>query len=277
MKVAIIILNYNTSEDCRKCIGFLNTQTSVELEIIVVDNCSQKQDAEKLLAFCSERGIVFLQNNENKGYSAGNNIGLRYATERGFEYAMILNPDMELNQADYILKMYDKISTHPIIAVLGTDIVNIENQHQNPTRELSFNEEFFWMYSALKGKMTGHWCDYTISGYCEKLSGCCFMIRMSFVHKIGYFDEHTFLYSEESILAKQVRKEKLQMYYMSDLRAFHKHVKSEKGNILKRMKILNKSRAYYLHQYSGYSKFDLMLLSISKQLQSMTYILLGRK
>ena len=47
MKVPVILLNYNSSADCRKCVADLKRQEGVELEIIIVDNCSRK---EKVLA-----------------------------------------------------------------------------------------------------------------------------------------------------------------------------------------------------------------------------------
>ena len=33
MKVALVILNYNSSGDCRKCIADLKLQTGVEMEL----------------------------------------------------------------------------------------------------------------------------------------------------------------------------------------------------------------------------------------------------
>ena len=43
MKVPVILLNYNSSADCRKCVADLKRQEGVELEIIIVDNCSRKE------------------------------------------------------------------------------------------------------------------------------------------------------------------------------------------------------------------------------------------
>ena len=101
MKIATIILNYNSSADCRKCIGFLKAQQGVELEIVVVDNCSRDDERKAVETLCKEQGCTFIANNENKGYNAGNNVGLRYAAEKGYEYALIANPDMEFPQTDY--------------------------------------------------------------------------------------------------------------------------------------------------------------------------------
>ena len=83
MKVALVILNYNSSGDCRKCIADLKLQTGVEMEIIVVDNCSRDDDRLVMETLCEDSGCTFIANPENCGYNAGNNIGLRYAAEKG--------------------------------------------------------------------------------------------------------------------------------------------------------------------------------------------------
>ena len=110
MKVAVIILNYNSSLDCRKCVSFLKKQREVELEIVVVDNCSQAYDVEKLRQLCKEYGCTLIENHENRGYNAGNNIGLRYAAEKGYKYALIANPDMEFPATNYIVTLVATIS-----------------------------------------------------------------------------------------------------------------------------------------------------------------------
>ena len=96
MKVAVILLNYNSAADCKKCIGFLQKQEKVDTEIIVVDNCSQDQDRLAAKALCQKLGCTFIANKENKGYNAGNNVGLHYAAEKGYlneEYMAKYHPE----------------------------------------------------------------------------------------------------------------------------------------------------------------------------------------
>ena len=81
MKVPVILLNYNSSADCRKCVADLQRQEGVELEIIIVDNCSRKEDALAVEQLAAEQGCTFIAAAENRGYNAGNNIGLRYTIE----------------------------------------------------------------------------------------------------------------------------------------------------------------------------------------------------
>ena len=83
MKVPVILLNYNSSADCRKCVADLKQQEGVELEIIIVDNCSRKEDASAVEQLAAEQGCTFIAAKENRGYNAGNNIGLRYAANKG--------------------------------------------------------------------------------------------------------------------------------------------------------------------------------------------------
>lgn len=273
-KVATIILNYNTSEDCQKCISYIKQQQEIEATIIVIDNCSSKEEFEKLSKLCADSDITIIRSNENRGYSAGNNIGLRYAAERGFEYVMILNPDVELFQHDYLEKMVAKMESDNKIAVLGTDIESVKGNHQNPLREIGFWEELCWFYELLpniRSKGMLYATGYNISGYCEKLSGCCFLIRMSFAQQIFFLDECVFLYCEEPILAKQVQKSGMKLYYMSNLQAFHNHKKSEKGNPVNRMRLFAESRHYYLKTYSGYSPFSVSLLRFSRLSQLFLY------
>lgn len=92
LTIPIILLNYNSSSDCRKCISFLKNQKNVEIEIVVVDNCSKSEDLCLLRTLCQEEQCTLIENKENRGYNAGNNIGLRYAVRKGYKYALITNP-----------------------------------------------------------------------------------------------------------------------------------------------------------------------------------------
>lgn len=281
MKVAVAVLNYNSSADTRKCLDFLVRQEGVELDIIVVDNCSSSEERTLLEHIlneykgkCAPHIITYIPNDENRGYNAGNNIALRYAAKQGYEYAMISNPDMEFPQLDYIAMMLTKMKNDNNIVVEGSNIINNEGLHQNPSRELAFVEEFLWPFEYIKNIKSKKWysLSHDQSCYCEKLSGCCLLLRLSFVTQIGFFDENVFLYSEESILGAQVRLSSGFMFYNHECSAIHRHIEKNKGKSKPRMKALFKSRWYYLNHYSGYSRFSLSLLWLSKQFQKLITI-----
>lgn len=271
MKIAIVILNYNSSADCRKCIGFLKQQQGVETEIIVVDNCSREDDCSAVEQFCKEQGCTFIANSENKGYNAGNNIGLRYAAEKSYEYALIANPDMEFPQKDYLKKLIETMLKDENVVICGSDIITPGGAHQNPKKRGTDNlkEYFSWIIETLGRKKVKdnnpEWIeDPAVSKYCRCLNGCCLLIRMGFIKEIGFFDENTFLYGEEPILGAQVEEGGKKMYYTANTFAVHSHLKSKEGSSAFCNKHWKHSRLYYIRRYSKlpWIKKQLALMSI---------------
>lgn len=254
MEIAIIILNYNSSKDTIKCLNFLRQQQNVDLHIIVVDNCSQEQDRCIVEQECSTLGIEFIVSSENRGYSAGNNIGLRRATEIGAKYSLVINPDVELLDKNYLAKLVAVMEQDEDVVVAATDVVIPEGFHQNPLKpDGNWKNSFDWVKALFRKSTIDSYefvDNYKESHLCAKVSGCCLMLRMSFVVQIGYFDEYPFLYCEEPILSRQVELAGKKMFYLADTQAVHRHIKSEKGDPVKRFKHWQRSRIYFYKRYS---------------------------
>lgn len=269
-QVMAIVLNHNSYDDTTKCVRLLMAQKNINLGICVVDNGSSEDEKNKLALFCKENSSIFISNDKNDGYSAGNNLGLKRAVELGYEYALIINPDVEIRDEDYLSKAYKDISIDDEIAVLGTDILLPDRGHQNPMRELRYWEDLLWPIILLRNKAKKsmpYIKNYSESNFCEKLSGCCFIIDLKFVQDIGYLDENVFLYSEEAILAAAVKKQNKKMYYESNLKAYHMHDVSKDKTSAEQIKEFLKSRRYYLNNYSEYGKLRLSLVNKSIKLQ----------
>ncbi len=278
MKIAVVILNYNSSADCRKCIGFLQEQQGVDTEIIVVDNCSCPDERKATERICAECSCTFIANNENRGYNAGNNVGLRYAAERGYEYALIANPDMEFPQSDYLATLLDKMQGDADIVVCGSDIVGADGVHQSPMfKDGNWRSSFGWVKEIFSRHKQGDAYDfidnYKENHYCHKVSGCCFMIRIPFLKEINFFDEKVFLYCEEAILSRQVEITGKRMYYLAEAQALHRHIKSEKGDPTKRFRIWGKSRRYFISRYSNDSWLGKQIAKLSMRLYVATFII----
>lgn len=281
-KIPVIILNYNTSADCRKCVGFLQAQQGIELEIVIVDNCSKSEDRSAVVQLCDECGATFLPVSANKGYNAGNNVGLGYAAEKGYKYALIANPDMEFPQPDYLAKLVAQAEEQPDVVVWGTDIVTPEGIHQNPMmRDGNWRSSFGWIRESLfrkkEKKEAYDFIDmYDENHYCSKVSGCCLLVRMDFIKEIGYFDEYPFLYCEEAILSRQVEQTGKRMYYMAYLQAVHRHIQLAKGNPIPRFQQWRRSRLYFIRQYSGDNWWGRAMASLSMWLYICLMIIVSK-
>ena len=228
-----------------------------------------------------KKQIEFIRAEENRGYSAGNNIGLRRAVELGCEYVLVVNPDMEIVDPYYIEKLVAVMQADEDVVVAATDIVTPEGIHQNPMlADGNWRTSFGWVTSLLRPQKRVEAYDfigdYAVSGYCAKVSGCCLMLRCSFLQEIGYFDEYPFLYCEEAILASQVARAGKRMYYLADTQAVHRHIKSEKGDPVKRFKHWQRSRIYFYKKYSSDSWLGRQISILSMRMYVLAYTVYKR-
>ena len=279
MEIAVVVLNYNSLVDTIKCIQFLRKQL-VSTHIIVVDNASIEHITDSGLQITdnSQLSIELICAEENRGYSAGNNIGLRRAVELGCEYVLVVNPDMEIVDPYYIEKLVAVMQADEDVVVAATDIVTPEGIHQNPMLpDGNWRTSFGWVTSLLRPQKRAEAYDfigdYAVSGYCAKVSGCCLMLRCSFLQEIGYFDEYPFLYCEEAILASQVARAGKRMYYLADAQAVHRHIKSEKGDPVKRFKHWQRSRIYFYKKYSSDSWLGRQISIFSMRIYVLAFVL----
>lgn len=280
--IAVILLNYNSSADCSKCISFVKQQRGVGYEIIVVDNGSRTEEIEQLRLLCENEKCILLESKENKGYNAGNNIGLRYAARKGYPYALILNPDMELIQPEYLRCVMEVMERDSQVVVVGTDIINAENIHQNPmAADGNWKHQFGWVKALFRrsGKPIDSYDfvdNYRESHYCQKVSGCCFLIKISFLQQIDFFDEYPFLYCEEAILSRQVEQAGYKMYYDASSLAIHRHISAEKENPAIRFRHWKRSRIYFYNKYSNDSWLGKKISTISMTMYVYLYLLYFR-
>lgn len=270
-RIAIIILNYNSFSDCKDCIDSIRLQTGIDFEIVVVDNCSRPEDAEQVKELCKNNKCTFIAAEQNRGYSAGNNVGLRYAADAGYDYMAIVNPDMLFPQHDYFDVLVSAMKQHDDAVMAGSDIIlGTSKTHQNPMRSIGYCEELLWFFYMFRDR----YVYFPTSTYCDALSGCCFVITKDFLHEIGFLDENTFLYEEEAILSAQVKRGGKKMLYVSETMALHNHKENKKGNIINRVRHLRKSRRYYYKNYCRYNMMQKALLYASQELQYLYFVAL---
>ena len=85
---AVILLNYNNFDDSEECIKSL-LNSGEELDIIFVDNRSPDGSGERIRQEFKQE-IIYIDAGQNGGFSKGNNVGIRYCLDRGYEYIHLL-------------------------------------------------------------------------------------------------------------------------------------------------------------------------------------------
>ena len=278
--IGVVILNYNSLKDTLKCIDSLSRQEGVQLDIFVVDNASSSQaDIASLKEVCDGRGIHFLTAPHNRGYNAGNNIGMRMALDAGCDAILIANPDMEFPDHNYVSTLYREMVQHPDCAAISGTILSPEGRHQTPMKkDGSWTECFAWVKDLLGLNKTpsAEYADFidnpTVSHQCAKLSGCCLMLNSTYLKTNGLFDENLFLYCEESVLSRQIERAGKTMYYTTAAQAIHRHVSNEKGDPRPRFRHWRDSRLYFIRKYSNWPWYGRMFASISFRLYTFIMI-----
>lgn len=301
--VATVMLNYNSEKDVMISAPQLLSQAGVNQVLILIDNASQRGSVELISHWLKEYypssviggyeevqkwvgrniecarkhgRIFFILNDENGGYSAGNNVGIRLADELGADAVLIVNPDMRINNVDYVSILTRELFFDEKNYAVGSRILGMDGREQSPLREPEFWEELFWLreYIPFLQKKTSYIIDVPCDAVrmkVPKVSGCCLMLSMDFLKKIGLLDQNVFLYCEEPILASQINRSNGQIMFVPTISAIHAHARSEKGNSSQRMLVFIKSRLYYLDAYSGYGGFKIFLLKLSYYLLSVLH------
>lgn len=253
VKVSVVYVNYKSFNELRKSItSIAKSKTKVKYEIIVVDNEGNSK-LKNHLKF--EKGIKYIKSPKNLGYSAGNNLGAKYAKGK---YLLILNPDTELKSGviDKLVQFLDKNTNSAIVAPILVDIkgkilFQISSKRLTPLIYIytytiaakifpdnSIKKEF--LKENINSKKP-----YEV----DVIPGSAFMIRKSIFDKIGGFDEKFFLYFEDNDICDRVRKAGYKIYKIPGARVFHDWRPADGSKVLK--DIFEKSRFYYFKKHFG--------------------------
>ena len=104
--VLVLILNYRTPQMTIELIDQFKRKVQYsDYDILVVDNKSPDDSALILSEAAQQEGFLFIAENENRGYAAGNNVGIRYAIAHGYRYTLIMNSDIEINDGSFLSHM----------------------------------------------------------------------------------------------------------------------------------------------------------------------------
>lgn len=180
-KIFVIILNYNGKDTLRECLDSVFKVDYPGLEIVLVDNNSVDGSFEDMKKRFSK--VHFIKNSENLGFSAGNNVGIRFALERMADYVFLLNNDAWVNENTFP-KLMEFTDKHPGVGVVSPLILK-------PDHTIWFSGgEVDWFRMRAR-----HTSSNRINS--DYVTGCAMLIRKDVFSKIGLFDEDFFLYYED--------------------------------------------------------------------------------
>ncbi|MDH5597017.1 MAG: glycosyltransferase [Candidatus Peregrinibacteria bacterium] len=119
---SIVILDFLKSKRvCENVESILKQEVDFPVDIIVVDNSVNEENAEKLLELKKYPNVTVKINKENVGYIKGNNEGAKSATGK---YLLIVNPDIVWRERDTLQKLVDHMEKNEQIGILAPRQIN---------------------------------------------------------------------------------------------------------------------------------------------------------
>ena len=285
-KIATIILNYNTPKQTCNIAMHMNR---LGYFVVVVDNCSSDNSVEIISEkFNKLQNCELICSKLNTGYAKGNNIGILFAQKKwDIDYIAVMNPDIELLHDSTIENLCQALEDDEDLAgITALTLFNENMKADNPCAsrlltpvEMIFSDLYFFNsfieknYKELKGNNQ-------LVAYVDKIQGCFFIMKLEHFKKIGFFDEHTFLYYEEDIIGYKIKCAGYKLGVLLSETICHNHgIKdSEMQNKSKRLFynkcLLDSKRYYMLHVLKTKPiiwKISYVLDSVSRKLKDIRY------
>lgn len=270
--IAFIVLNYNNFEDTKKCIeSLLVISKDTDNEIIVVDNASTDRSAYQLeVCFSGIQHISFVINEENYGFSKGNNIGCKFAlTKFNVDFLCVINNDTYIKDMLFCKKL-EKNYSNTLFDILAPCVWNQrKNYNQNPFYcPCNINEvvnEMKIIKKGLKYLKLGIIPFYLFSKFTRRkvtgksLSGAaCIFSKKYFAKYEEVFIEKTFMYNEEAFLYQRILRDNLNLVFDNDIVIFHSDACSTR-------KIYNSKKKKWKFQNENILAADEILLNYLKE------------
>lgn len=294
-RLAIVILNYNGSSLVVENVQRLR-ELSKDIEVVVVDNLSTDNSLEvfKANSVFKEPNTWVVENDKNTGYAAGNNVGIRFVENelKEVDCVAIMNPDVVVDDIDTLRRLYYSLMKDEKIAVITAQtLYNGRLRYPNDFGWKHLTPRYMMFGGTILGRLLApsiryHSLDVMDNNvaYIDIAQGCFFMAKMDVLKKVDYFDEHTFLYQEEAILAKKIQKAGYTEAVLIDAYIHHNHRVKEKHLIKKTNKLFDmkcyySSRKYYIRQYSGKGSFfvNIAVLVLNADYQFKKMMLIFRR
>jgi GT2 family glycosyltransferase len=246
--VSIITINFNQLHHTLALLKSLQHVTYPEFEVIVVDNCSQKNPTSEIKA--QFPNVMVIASDQNLGFAGGNNLGVKAAAG---EYILFLNNDTEVD-AGFLEPMVELFESNPKAGAASSKIIyhNSDNIIQyagstclNPltgrNKRIGYLEKDMGQHDTLRETDLAH--------------GCAMMVPKRVIEKVGMMPELFFLYYEEIDWCESIKREGYKIYYVPGSKVLHKESMSVGKNSTLKTYYMTRNRLLFMRRNSsGMSK-----------------------
>jgi GT2 family glycosyltransferase len=244
--VAVVVLNWNGTDDTIECLDSLVHMEYPRCEIVVVDNGSRPSPRRCI----TERypTVTYLETPMNLGYAGGNNVGIRYAVARGHDYVFVLNNDT-IVERDVLERAIAVAETDASIGVVGVKIIAWDD----PARVWVAYGQVTYRQGLVR--LIGYYRpdDGAFDRQCdvEWVPGTAMLLRRQALDEVGLFDETFFAYHEDVDWCTMAREKGFRVVFAPQPRIYHKGHRSSggKGYVTPRQYLAGRNMVLYVRKH----------------------------
>lgn len=273
-KLVFVIINYNDYKTTKRLLDNIKDYKVID-KIYVVDNHSTDNSYEELKKLNIKRYEV-IETSSNKGFASALNIGAKKAIDDFSNVDIIFsNSDIIINSNANLVELKNTLDERDV-GLVGPVIFQQRELNRgwklpSPTDEIlsnlpfigkRFSKKLYYNEEHYKGEMSD----------VEVISFCFFLIKSEVLKKMGFFDENTFLYYEENIMASKLKHTRYKILVNNNVTIIHDHsVSIDKSiNRINKYKILKQSQMYFETTYNHASSLEKFLLRLTIRLTLIT-------
>ncbi len=274
VSVCVVVVTCNSESWVSSFLSGVAQQTQVAREVVVVDNGSTDATL-SLLKSQSRCELTIFPEQENTGYAAACNRGIRYAASKNHNYVLVMNPDVTLLPwavAEMISVSMDSPGLGPISPL---HLSHCPGQVERGCLWfLGLSEEF--RRDAIMGAPLRRY--YTT----DFVNGAVMLLPMDLIRDVGEFDELFYFYGEDNDLCRRSCLLGRSPAVAVRARAYHWHATvcvkdrsrdSQRRRANYRLIIKKPTRSLWLNLCAFVSKAGLDLLSACKNRKEILAVL----
>lgn len=216
--VAIVVLNWNGATDTIICLKSLEALTYANFRVIVVDNGSTDGSVPAIRA--AFPSVELIETGRNLGFAGGNNVGIRYALDRGADYVLLLNNDTEVERS-LLDALVAAACRFPEAGAFSGKIYFHADPHRIWYAGARWNEQTLRFDLVGEGLIDdgNHFSHTSETAYA---CGCALFLPAARLREIGLLDEDFFLYFEETDWCYRARAAGHPSIFVPEARLWHK-------------------------------------------------------
>lgn len=243
----------------------------IKAECLVVDNGSKDGTEEAIKGYkLPNMKYKFIQSGANLGFAGGNNVGIKDALKRGFDYIILMNNDLILPK-DIVKKLVQFMESRPEVGVASPKMYFAKGYefHKDRYSEAQKGKVFWYAGGAIdrNNVYTFHrGVDEVDSGQYDKIeetdvaNGACVIVRRDVFENVGLLDASFFLYWEDADFSERAKRAGYKVIYYPETSMWHKVSASTGGSGSPTNDyFLTRNRFYYSMRYSSFrTKFAVL-------------------